>query len=163
MKWAEISVDYLLNDEGIEWLGEQKLSDGSPLYIERELGHMVDVKNVVKVSLQVWIASLIGLGLIGTWAGIGGWFEKLQIYFNRGGWLTIGLVGVVLLFVLIAFGVFFVFFHEVFFDPGTWTFLYSDSLIRLFPERFWRDAFLWIGAITFLEALWIISLTKQGN
>jgi hypothetical protein len=26
-------------------------------------------------------------------------------------------------------------------------FLYSDTLIRLFPLRFWQDAFLWAAAI----------------
>jgi uncharacterized membrane protein len=30
-------------------------------------------------------------------------------------------------------------FHELLFPPGTWTFNYSDSLIRLFPEMFWFD------------------------
>jgi uncharacterized membrane protein len=37
--------------------------------------------------------------------------------------------------------VLFVGFHQVFFDAGTWTFAYSDTLIRLFPERFWQVAF----------------------
>jgi len=49
--------------------------------------------------------------------------------------------------------VFFVAFHEVFFDPGTWVFRYSDTLIRLFPERFWRDAFLAIAALSLVGGL----------
>jgi integral membrane protein (TIGR01906 family) len=71
----------------------------------------------------------------------------------RGGWLTVVLVGVIVSAVVIGFGVFFVFFHEVFFDPGTWIFRYSDTLIRLFPERFWRDAFLAIGGLSLAGGL----------
>ena len=34
------------------------------------------------------------------------------------------------------------------FKAGTWTFLYSDTLIRLFPERFWQDTFLVVGGLS---------------
>ena len=37
-------------------------------------------------------------------------------------------------------------FHSLFFEGDSWLFLYSDTLIRLFPLRFWQDAFL-IAAI----------------
>lgn len=37
-------MNYLTNDEGIEFLGDLKFPDGSPVYNERELHHMVDVK-----------------------------------------------------------------------------------------------------------------------
>ena len=30
--------------------------------------------------------------------------------------------------------------HDLLFPPGTWIFPFSDTLIRLFPEQFWRDA-----------------------
>ena len=32
-------------------------------------------------------------------------------------------------------------------------FAYSDTLIRLFPIRFWEDAFLWAGVISVGGAL----------
>ena len=44
--------------------------------------------------------------------------------------LVIGLLAVV------AWQAWFVAFHEVFFAPGSWTFNYTDTLIRLFPEKF---------------------------
>ena len=69
---------------------------------------------------------------------------------ERGGWLTLILVGLIVLTVLVGFGYFFIAFHEVLFAPGTWTFEYSDTLIRLFPERFWRDTFLILGLISLL-------------
>ena len=58
-----------------------------------------------------------------------------------------------------AFSVLFVFFHQVFFDPDTWTFLFSDTLIRLFPQRFWEVAFGAVAVATLLQAglLYLIS------
>ena len=42
---------------------------------------------------------------------------------------------------------FFAGFHHLFFTGDSWLFLYSDTLIRLFPIRFWEDAFLWAAVI----------------
>jgi uncharacterized membrane protein len=38
-------------------------------------------------------------------------------------------------------------FHSLFFEGDSWLFLYSDTLIRLFPIRFWQDVFLWAAVI----------------
>ncbi|MCA9993857.1 MAG: DUF1461 domain-containing protein, partial [Anaerolineales bacterium] len=56
-----------------------------------------------------------------------------------GGIATTILLLAIALFILLGWSVFFVQFHELLFPPGTWTFAYSDSLIRLFPEKFWFD------------------------
>ena len=42
---------------------------------------------------------------------------------------------------------FFAGFHSLFFEGDSWLFLYSDTLIRLFPIRFWQDAFLLAAVI----------------
>ena len=61
----------------------------------------------------------------------------------------VGLAGVIGLIVVIGIAVnpnvfwnFFAGFHSLFFEGDSWLFLYSDTLIRLFPLRFWQDAFL---------------------
>jgi integral membrane protein (TIGR01906 family) len=64
--------------------------------------------------------------------------------------------------VLIAFSVFFVYFHEVFFDTGTWVFRFSDTLIRLFPERFWRDTFIAIGLLSLAGGLGLGLSFRRG-
>jgi integral membrane protein (TIGR01906 family) len=63
------------------------------------------------------------------------------------------LVGGLVLFSLAAFGIFFTAFHNVFFQPGTWQFLWSDTLIRLFPTRFWQDIFIYVGILVVLGGL----------
>jgi integral membrane protein (TIGR01906 family) len=81
------------------------------------------------------------------------WWDSYLHAIGRGGLLTTILLGAGILFVLVAFGIFFVLFHQVFFQAGTWQFFYSDTLIRLFPERFWRDSFLVVGAFSGIAGL----------
>lgn len=154
--WGRYAVDYLVNDAGIEYLGDLRFTDGSPVYNERELSHMMDVKIVVQASIRILVIALIGMVGLGGLAWRGGWMEQFKAALVRGGWLTIFLFAGVILFVLLSFGVIFVAFHEVFFAPGTWTFYYSDTLIRMFPERFWRDMFFYVGGFSILIALGII-------
>ena len=146
--WSQIALDYLLNDESISFLEDLQFEDGSQVYNARELKHMVDVKNVVQAALIVWYASLISIFLLGIWAYWGGWWDEYRYGLARGGWITVILIAVTLVGVMIAFSVFFVFFHQVFFDSGTWVFRFSDTLIRLFPERFWRDTFVAVGLLS---------------
>jgi integral membrane protein (TIGR01906 family) len=162
LQYARIALDYLMNDADITFLGDlrfpagekapdlscQFMDDCTHLYNDRELGHMVDVKIAI-YWVQVVLYSSLGLILAaGLWAWYGKWWREFSQGMRRGGLLTLILIGIILLFVLAAFGVFFIFFHEMFFAAGTWTFYYSDTLIRLFPERFWRDTFLVVGALT---------------
>lgn len=151
--WSQIALDYLLNDEGISFLGDLRFDDGSQVYNDRELKHMVDVKNALQAALIVWYASIGGILLLGIWAYWGSWWQGYKHGLSRGGWITVIFIAVVLVAVLIAFSVFFVFFHEVFFETGTWVFRFSDTLIRLFPERFWRDTFIAIGLVSIAGGL----------
>jgi integral membrane protein (TIGR01906 family) len=151
--YAHSALDYLLNPAGIAFLGDLRFPDGTPVYNQRELGHMVDVKNTVQAALWVWYASLGALLLLGVWAWRGAWKLGYQRGLGRGGWLTVILLGVLIGLVLTSFGVVFVYFHNVFFDPGTWVFNYSDTLIRLFPEMFWRDIFIIVGLLSLAGGL----------
>jgi len=161
--WADISIDYLLNSQGIDYLGNLQFPDGqqaagscedyvSPrdctyFYNDRELSHMVDVKIVLWYALAGFMVSLIFIIALGFWAKKSDWWDIYKRGLFRGGWLTVGLIAALMVYLAINFNALFVTFHEIFFASGTWTFRFSDSLIRLFPVVFWRDAFIWIGAI----------------
>lgn len=154
LKWAPYAVNYLINDADISYLGDLTFDDGSPLYNQRELEHMEDVKEVTQAALQVWYLSLAMLLilLILSWK-----LNTIPQYLNglqRGGWWMIGLalaiaaiVGTGILISPDIFWAFFSWFHSLFFEGDSWLFLYSDTLIRLFPLRFWQDAFLWAAVI----------------
>ena len=123
------------------------MDDCTRLFNDRELRHMQDVKNVVQVALNVWYI-IIGLLMLGwVWAARRAWGREYRLGMRRGGWLTVILLAGILLFVVLAFNTIFVAFHNVFFQAGTWQFLFSDTLIRLFPERFWQDTFLAVGIL----------------
>ncbi|MEP0805121.1 MAG: TIGR01906 family membrane protein [Chloroflexota bacterium] len=154
LKWAPYALEYLVNSEDISYLGNLKFDDGSPLYNERELSHMEDVKRVTQGALNVWYISLALLTLFGIWSWRGGWTQAYRQGLRRGGWLMVGLAGAVGLIVVAGIAIspdvfwnFFAGFHALFFEGDSWLFLYSDTLIRLFPLRFWQDAFLWAAVI----------------
>jgi len=154
LKWAPYALDYLVNNVDISYLGDLKFDDGSPLYGERELSHMGDVKRVTKGALNVWYISLALLAMLGIWSWRGDWMQVYRQGLMRGGWLMVGLAGAIGLIVVLGmvinpniFWNFFAGFHSLFFEGDSWLFQYSDTLIRLFPLRFWQDAFLYAAVI----------------
>jgi len=146
--WAEISRSYLVRDLPDDYLSEFQLEDGTPLYNERELRHMLDVKSVISVTQQVFYLALGVFALIAVWAFRCDIGDGFRAALSRGGWLTVGLLMAMIAAVLLNFDAFFVAFHRVFFEGETWLFSYSDTLIRLFPIRFWQDAFILVGGLT---------------
>jgi integral membrane protein (TIGR01906 family) len=154
LKWAPYALDYLLNDQGISYLADLKFEDGTPLYNERELSHMGDVKRVTQGVLQVWYATLALLFLLGVWAWFGKWWQAYRLGLRRGGWLMVALAAAIGLIVVVGIAInpnvfwnFFAGFHHLFFEGNSWMFEFSDTLIRLFPIRFWEDTFLWAAVI----------------
>ena len=69
----------------------------------------------------------------------------------HGGILTMAILLAMIVLLFVAWNVVFTQFHEILFDPGTWTFFYTDSLIRLFPEQFWFDFGLFWTVGIFLQ------------
>jgi integral membrane protein (TIGR01906 family) len=153
LHWAPYAVDYLLNDADISYIGDLTFEDGSPLYNERELSHMHDVKGVTRGALNFWYVTVVLMIGLGAWAKYGNWWQAFREGLRRGGWLLIGLVTAIALFGAIAFWQLFRLFHALFFEGDTWLFEYSDTLIRLFPIQFWQDAFIWAGVISVGGAL----------
>ena len=161
LHWSRISVEYLLNNAGIEFLANERLPDGSPLYNERELSHMLDVKILVQQMITAWRILAAVLAGLCIWAWRGRWLRVFISGLGLGGRLTIGLIGLILLGVAVSFRALFTGFHLLFFEGDTWLFAYTDSLIRLFPMRFWQDAFIFMGVFTLLGAGLLILLEKR--
>lgn len=141
-------------------LGDLRDEAGAVLYNARELQHMVDVQVLVLRALAVWKASLVlmALAAVGTWwqagsaAVVGG--------LRTGARLTALVMAVLIAVLALSFSALFVGFHNVFFESGTWLFYPSDTLIRLFPVRFWRDAFALLLVLTLVEAGLILGVVR---
>ena len=153
LTWSKPSIEYLINSADISFLADLKFDDGTPIYVERELSHMLDVKNVVQMLLKVWYVDLALLLLLGVWAWRGGWLEAFRAGLRRGGLLTVGLLVALGAFAAVSFWQFFAWFHSLFFSGDSWLFEFSDTLIRLFPIRFWQDAVIYIVGLAILVGL----------
>ncbi|MBP7999816.1 MAG: TIGR01906 family membrane protein [Chloroflexi bacterium] len=161
---ALVAVDYLGRREAAEeviYLLEEQVIPGTeePLYNEREIGHMVDVKHVTDGIKQVGAAAaaivFLGLALL-LWQPATR-REGYRAILN-GGIATTTILFALALFILVAWSVFFTQFHELLFPPGTWTFYFSDSLIRLFPEKFWFDLGVILSVGTLVEGVIVAAL-----
>lgn len=161
LRWSEPAIKYLLNTEGILFLETLEFDNGEPVFNAEELSHMEDVKQVVtgmRFALAISMLMLLVITVIAS--RIGSRSAALEAY-RRGAWGLVGLMAAILLFVALSFNNLFTWFHQIFFESGTWQFYTSDSLIRLFPMRFWRDAFIFVAAVSLIEAGLILVFTRH--
>jgi integral membrane protein (TIGR01906 family) len=139
--------------EGIALLERARLPNRTPAFGLRELTHMRDVRRLFGVALR---AQLIALAVIGVLA-LALVRTRLRAVVPLG--LLVGAVGTLVIAVLavplivLGFDGFFVRFHEVFFSGDSWRFNNADTLIRIYPERFWQDVSRLAAAIAVGQAL----------
>jgi integral membrane protein (TIGR01906 family) len=152
LKWSEVDIDFLLSDADIDYFDRFILDSGEPMHNERELIHMEDVKVLVQNS---WFAFRMGLILLIFLIVVLGWdqgFATIWEVVRKGALWGLILLVVLVIGIGISFGVLFIGFHKIFFEGETWIFRYSDTFIRLYPERFWRDVFILLAALTAIQS-----------
>lgn len=176
-KYALIALEYLNTNKDIHLLmdlrfpaGEtvppiscMEMTDCNLVFNEREINHMIDVKYVLGVAIPVGYVAIGVLILLGLLAWKGDWWDYYRMALRNGGWLMIGILMVLVVMVAGLFDWFFTEFHDVFFSAGTWQFYTSDTLIRLFPERFWMDTFIIVGGIATLGGVVLILLYAKKS
>ncbi len=164
LELALVAVDYLQRRapaEEVIYLLEEQVIPGTntPLYNEREIQHMIDVKHVTDRLGQVRLAAaafvLLGLAIL-LWNPP----TRREAYraILHGGISTTLILLFLALFILLAWSVFFVQFHELLFPPDSWMFYMGDSLIRLFPEKFWFDLGVILSVGTLLEGVLVAAV-----
>jgi integral membrane protein (TIGR01906 family) len=148
LHWGKLSLQYLTDNSAPESLSDLKFENGQPIYNKRELSHMVDVKNLIQLMIKIMIP--LAAFLVVTWllAWRLGWLSQFWRSVSRGGWVTLGLIACILVGVVLNFDALFAGFHKIFFTGSTWLFYTDDTLIRLFPEKLWSDAFTFMGVFT---------------
>lgn len=153
LRYAPYTVRYLLDNEPMDYLAALE-HGGAPLFTQKELGHMRDVQRVTQVAFGVHLAAS---ALLLAAALALGWRHEtrraLRQGFFEGGVLTILLMLTAIVLALANWDFFFTGFHKLFFEGDSWLFSTRATLIRLFPERFWFDAALAIGGLTFMGTL----------
>lgn len=161
MQWGKDSMQYLFDRSGKLSLANLQFSNGSKIYNEREISHMLDVKILLLQSLNIFYLTLFFYAIMIATAWKTDGVHFIWRGFFRGGWFTISLVAFILAGIMINFDQLFTLFHKLFFTGDTWLFNYSDTLIRLFPIRLWQDAFIFMGIITLGTAVLFITIGKN--
>ncbi len=163
LKYGSLSIQYMFNNQGPQFLAAIPFEDGTPIYNEREVSHMLDVKILLQTTLKIFYGLLVLHALI---LGLSWRNKSLNAYWrdlSNGGWATIVLIATIIIAVVISFDQLFTAFHKVFFTGDSWLFYFSDTLIRLFPMRLWQDAFIMMGVITLIFAFLLAIFGRRKN
>ena len=151
--------DYLRNDA--ERLTAQRaLADGrrTPVFSEREVVHMIDVK---RLMARTWDAGWAAFGLMialtaaAFWRGRRAGLAWLLRAAAAAGGLVVALVVVLAVVAMVGFDEAFRQFHLLFFTNDLWQLTSADALIQLFPQRFFFDTTLLIGGAIIAPAVLI--------
>jgi integral membrane protein (TIGR01906 family) len=137
------------------WRGDFEAAvDGSPVLSDRERAHMRDVRGVFSglwlvvaaAALVLLIAFRRGRGTearFGLWRAVAGGARALAI--------AVVAIGA---FAVFAFEAAFEVFHRLFFSSGSYVFdPRTDRLVQLFPERFWSETVIAVGAVVLAAAI----------
>lgn len=130
---------------------------GSAVLNDREQSHMRDVRGVFRAFGLLAFASLAVLALAaGRTRGAPNARRRLWRSVRCGAQgLAVGVViaaGVA----LVAFDAAFEVFHRLFFAPGSFDFdPATDKLVQLFPDAFWSETTIAVGAVVFVAALMV--------
>jgi integral membrane protein (TIGR01906 family) len=139
--------------EGIVLLERATLPDGSPAFDERELDHMADVRALFVPLQRGGLVVMLAVGILGLALAR----TRFRLAVPRGllvGALATLAVAILLVpVILLGFDGFFTRFHEMFFEGDSWRFSSTDTLLRIYPERFWEDVSQLAAAITVFQAL----------
>lgn len=144
--------------EGVALLERATLPDGSPAFDERELAHMEDVRTLFVPIQRGRLVVVLGVAVLA--AGL--FRTRLRTVVPQGllaGALATLTVAVLLVpMILLGFDGFFTRFHEMFFEGDSWRFSSTDTLIRIYPERFWEDVSQTAAVLVVAQALLLAPL-----
>lgn len=143
-------------------LVDARLPDGSVAFGPVEVRHMGDVRALVQACFVLWVISIF--------AGAAAIFRLLRTDrrdavrrgLRRGSLITIGAMAVIGIAMLVNFDAIFDGFHEIFFEPGTWTFGDDETLRRLYPDAFWGIASGLLAALALVQAVLLLLRTRSA-
>ena len=146
---------------GMEQLRTAKLRSGEPAFNNRELSHMEDVRTLVARAYRLQVILVVAIGILAVILGLLRSMRSLvPVALVRGAVLTVVLAIAIAIVVATSYGSFETPFHTVFFEGETWRFAETDTLRRLYPDRFWLDTAIAIGGLAVLQALVLFPLAR---
>ncbi|MFC1978502.1 TIGR01906 family membrane protein [Chloroflexota bacterium] len=123
---------------------------------EREVMHLADVKNLIRLFYRIQEATLIYVILYIIFGFVlckRKWWERLGNGLIWGSGLTLTIFATVGIALAADFDELFNWFHEVSFSNKLWLMLPSDLLTQLYPDAFFFTASLFVVIATIVECL----------
>jgi hypothetical protein len=151
---ARTALDSILPFGGGEReLRDARLPTGRPAFVDRELRHMSNVRRYV---LGLYLIHAIGILVLVALASLRRTRRVVRDGLAAGGLFTLGIAAFVAVYVAVSPVSFLGGFHRFFFSGDSWRFAETDTLRRLFPDSFWSDTAVALGALVALQAVALI-------
>ncbi|WP_457601320.1 TIGR01906 family membrane protein [Hydrogenivirga sp.] len=151
---AKLGLRAVLSDEGMEEFKRARLPDGRIAFNHREVKHMGDVKNFLSLFFPLLYLSLflsfLALLYLRDFKLIGRTLVASSVF-------SLSLTTAVAVLSVTNYELAFELFHNYVFDPYSWRFRYTDTLLRIYPMKFWYDGTLFVMGSA--AALCLLSLT----
>jgi integral membrane protein (TIGR01906 family) len=146
---------YFNNGDDTIFIRVERKGQPISLFNDRETAHLQDVKNLFRESFRIEEAAIVFMlayvVMVFLWAREGS-VRSLAREVLASGILGLAVLLVLGGFAIMGFDAVWTKFHVVAFTNGNWEFdPATDHLIQMFPDDFWRDVTLWIGAATLAE------------
>lgn len=124
---------------------------------QREIKHLEDVRNLMTgvTLLSKFFLGGTGVLLVIIWKNCS---IIRKAFFLAGIQMAI-LTIFLLIFSIADFRIFFLNFHQLFFESGSWIFEEDDMLIQLYPEVFWMDTTKNILFLMLAESIIFLSVS----
>ena len=161
---AQEIVDYFRNDAELLDIRVQVDGAEQPLFNQREILHMRDVKDLFQLGFRIHEVAFVYI--VGYVAAVFLWsrersIRRLARETAAGGFVTIGILGVAAVGVVVGFDSLFSQFHQLAFSNDFWKLdPRRDHLIQMFPNSFWFDVTLGVGVLTVLEGALLVLLGR---
>lgn len=157
---ADVALDSivpLIGDDGA--LREARLADGKPAFGDKERRHLTSVREYM---LGLYAINLAGLVAIAAGLAVRRTRALTKDVLGAGALLTLGIAAFCGIYVLVAPVSFLGGFHRVFFSGDSWRFADDATLRRLFPDAFWSDTAIVLGALVALQAVALVVWRRQA-
>ncbi len=146
---AKLGLKAVLS-EGMEEFRRARLPDGRRAFREKEIKHMEDVRDFLKLFfpfLYISIAfTVLAFFIIGDPRLIG----KVLVSSSIFSFILVAGAGA---FALLDYDLAFEVFHNYIFDPYSWRFKPTDTLLRIYPMKFWYDGTIFVLVLSGLLSL----------
>ena len=98
--WANYSIQYILGKVSEEEFSALQFPDGTPLFNDREISHMIDVRDLTLVMLAIW-RILFGFFTIVLFLGWkNNWLPELLRAIEYGAKITLAIIIGILVYVI---------------------------------------------------------------